>query len=349
MKKIILYSFVLGLIYVFGASEAKAQIPQGSYLASCKVASVNAAEGTLTANCNTKNDKNKVNKNFKYKYCLGDISNQDGWLTCAKDQAKINADIKAADEKAAAEKAKKDAEKAKKDAEEASENIAANKEAEKAKIAKLKPTFDAGALMILGREALPLEITNWSKQIEKNFTTAEEIKDGIKLPQVLKYLKGLISDPLSKFMRANTINLAYLEVHGRESTPVEQATWDGQFLTGKATFASMVLGEKDKLNKNAADRKAMIDRVYLKTMGRNATADEIKYWQSSPDHFRQIVEAARTYLYSTNGVQDRVDTAARALKAANKPAADGDVKKVLTNFSNKKAIYSEMVEELKKG
>lgn len=343
MRKITMMTILLSGLFFIAAADAKAQngVPPGSYTLSCQINSVDSANGKLTAVCNSKSGKKKLNRDFRYKYCVGDISNQDGYLTCTRDQAKIDADNKAAAEKAAAEKAQKEAE-----AEAASK--AAGKQAEKDKIASLKPIFDAGALLVLGREAQPLEIINWSKAIEKNFTTAEEVNAGIKLPQVLKYLKGLVSNPISKFMRANTINLAYLEVYGRESSPTEQAAWDVQFQAGKATYASMVLEEKNKLNKNSAERKAMIDRAYQKAMGRTATAEDVQYWQPTTDHFRQIVEAARVYLYSTKGVQDRVETATRALKAANKPAADGDVKKVLTNYSSKKAIFSEIVEDLKK-
>lgn len=336
MKKIILCSFVLGLIYVFGALEAKAQIPPGSYTLSCQIISVNSANGTLTAVCNSKSGKTKINRDFKYKYCLGDISNQDGYLSCAKDQAKMSADAKAADEKAAAEKAKKDAEK------DAEQNAAA-KEWEKAKIAKFKSAFDTAALLVLGRETSDLEVSIWLKNMQKQ--SPGQFETEVKFTDVVKYLKTLIAQPLSSTLRTGAINNAFREVYGIDALPVQQAQYDAQIRAQQATYSSIVLTEIKNLNEDKIARKLMIARAYKKSMGRVTVQSEMDYWLPRADHFRQIVEASRSWLYSANGSKDLAETVKRALEVNKMPGeniSNAKISDAMKKFTVKKLIFDEM-------
>ena len=109
---------------------------------------------------------------------------------------------------------------------------------------------------------------------------------------------------------------------------------------------------KEDTQKTAA-RKEMINQVYLKAMGRNATTAEKDYWLPKNENFNQLVAASREWLYSTDGAKDWVATVQRAMtiKLKRQPTEDESWNALayfdrLKTQKNKRMIYDEMVHQL---
>ncbi len=171
-----------------------------------------------------------------------------------------------------------------------------------------------------------------------------EWNEGFRYTDAVKYLRILLAQPDMVGIRAQTVDLAYREIYGRASTPIEQASWEVQIKAQKAWYASIVGAELKKLNASQAQRRLMLDRVYQAGMGRNADDNDRAYWLARPEHFRLIVEANRTWLYSANGVNDLVQTVTRALTAkSGKAPSDAQIKAAMMNYTGSRLIYSEMI------
>lgn len=205
--------------------------------------------------------------------------------------------------------------------------------------------FTTAAALVMGGETPDYEIKDSVIAFARTSRYSEKFNEGIKLNDAINWFKDKLSYPSSEIRRKLVINNAFQEVYGRDSMPNELSAWDTEVMAQKATYASIVLAEKGKLNKNSVERKATIDRAYQKSMGRNAAAEDLQYWQPRPEHFRQIVEAARTYLYSPSGAKDLKETVTRAYQTKYKgsPLVDSRIAKLTTDFTTTKSIYVEMI------
>lgn len=154
--------------------------------------------------------------------------------------------------------------------------------------------------------------------------------------------------------RFATIGDAWLEVfvgsitdqiYGRMPTAAEKSFYVPRLKERKETFASIFLAEKNKLNKTAAERQAMINRVYQKTMGKDASSSELEYWQPRKEVYREMIDTTRTYLYTPSGANDLKATVTRAYQAKykNSPLVDSRIAKLTADYTKSKLIYVEMI------
>ena len=65
-------------------------------------------------------------------------------------------------------------------------------------------------------------------------------------------------------------------------------------------------------------------------MGRSATDADRSYWLGRTEHYRQVLDAARAWLYSGGGSNDLAETVTRALQAKKGSApSDAEIKTAL--------------------
>lgn len=312
-----------------------AQLPAGSYQQSCQVYSVD--DVMMTATCKSKAGKTKLNRNFKYIYCLGDISNQDGFLSCAKDQAKIAADQANAAAAAAAAKAEADKKKAQDDAVAAAEAKFNEQEA-------AKPAFASAANVFLGRNPLAQEVPQWLTLMNApEYGMAAQAADGVSYVEAAAFLKAHLTKPGSAKLRAEAIDNAFLEIYGRPSTSLEQAKWDAQVKVGKAWYVPIVGQERAAMMASPTARMATINAAYFASFGRDGSAAEVAYYQPRTEHFRQIVALNRNWLYSSSGAPELILTIARAQIAKGQTPDDATIKADLPGYTAKRATYAEML------
>lgn len=175
---------------------------------------------------------------------------------------------------------------------------------------------------------------NWNRKFNAGFTAA----DGMNFLKERFYTVG--DGWLEVFVGTITD-----QIYGRIPTKTEKDLYIPRLKEQKETYASIFLAEKNKLSKNAAERKAMINRVYQKTMGKDATAAELQYWQPRSEIYREMIDTTRTYLYSPSGANDLKETVTRAYqtKYKNSPIVDSRIAKLTADYSKSKMIYVEMI------
>ena len=216
-------------------------------------------------------------------------------------------------------------------------------------IQKMDAAFAAGSVLVLGRNPQGSETSQWiAMMASPEYGMSEQVAHGITFLDAAKFLKMLIAKPAGAAVRAEAIDNAYQEVYGRPSTAVEQAGWDAQVKASKAWFASIVVKESATLNASPAERKAMIDRAYQRAEGRAPYAGDAQFWGPKNQHFREIVEAERAWLYTDKGANELVAVAGRAwLALYGSPPTDANTKAMLIKATPTKMVYAEMVKPAK--
>lgn len=316
--------------------EVAAQgLPPGSYQQSCQVTGI---YGTiLEANCKTKSIDKSIwtpakdgvyrKTSIDFEFCIDDIRNDNGRLTCAKD---LEAEQKKKADKAAAE--------AKKQANAALEAL----------VSSSNSAFAAAAPLVLGRPPFTGEVAYWIP-IMKSYGMSQQLQEGLKFSDAVAFLKKFMAEPIGSARGVEAIEYAFQEVYGRYATPLEQAYWESQIKAQTAWYAPIVSAERAKLNKDSALRKAVINHAYQLAFGRDANSIDLQYWMPRSEHFRHLLAAQRVWLYSANGAGDLVETTTRALQKVNgKAPTDAQVKAAMKYFSIKNVIYRSMVKYLEK-
>ena len=212
-------------------------------------------------------------------------------------------------------------------------------------IQKMNAAFAAGSVLVLGREPKPSEPYPWiTMMVTPEYRMSEQVSKGITFLDAQKFLKMLIAKPAGAAVRAEAIDNAYLEVYGRPSTAMEQAGWDAQVKASKAWFASIVVKESAKLNASPTERKAMIDRAYQRAEGRAPYAGDAQFWGPKNQHFREIIEAERTWLYTDKGAGELAAVAGRAwLALYGTPPTDANTKAMLIKATPTRMVYADML------
>ncbi|MCW3846300.1 hypothetical protein OF829_03545 [Sphingomonas sp. LB-2] len=213
---------------------------------------------------------------------------------------------------------------------------------------RVDKAFGSAAIIVLGRTVNPNEIYPWLVLMgTPEYGMSDEIANEVDLNGAVKFLKAFIAKPAGAGLRAELIDRAFLEVHGRNSTPLEQASWDAEVKAGKAYYASIVVKESAKLNASPALRKEMIQRAYLFAEGRLPYPGDLAFWGGKQEHYREIVEAERKWLYSPGGAKELVEVAKRAWKAAyGTVPSDEALKAVLVRATQGKMVYAELAKAL---
>jgi len=210
---------------------------------------------------------------------------------------------------------------------------------------KMNAAFAAGSVLVLGRDPKPSEPYPWiTMMATPEYGMSEQVSQGITFLDAAKFLKMLIARPAGAALRAEAIDNAYLEVYGRPSTAVEQASWDAQVKASKAWFASIVVKESAKLNASPAERSAMIARAYQRAEGRAPYAGDAQFWGPKNQHFREILAAERAWLYTDKGANELVAVAGRAWQARyGTPATDANIKAMLIKATPTRMVFAEML------
>jgi hypothetical protein len=178
----------------------------------------------------------------------------------------------------------------------------------------------------------------------------EKFRDGLKLGDAVNSWKSWLASPFTgDGNRSKVIAQVYREVHGTTPTIDDYNAWTTKIKARLAWYTTIVGAEKAKLNGDPALRKATINRVYYAAMGRPADEVSYQYWMAQPDHYAQMVEANRRWLYSPNGEKDLRGAVRVALypKLKREPTAaeiDAGVKQVKPG----RLIYREMLAVLQK-
>ena len=179
-----------------------------------------------------------------------------------------------------------------------------------------------------------------------------EWNEGLKFSDAVKALKMYLAQPNIGGVRVATIDNAFLEVYGRPTTTVEMLEWEPQVKAQTAWYATIASAEIKKLNsnigtrRNTTGRRPMVDQAYKTSMGRIANDGESSYWLPRTEHYRLIVAASRSWLYSDGGTKDLISTIKLALATKNGAApSEADVKAAIIKFKGNaaKPIYAEMI------
>jgi len=212
-------------------------------------------------------------------------------------------------------------------------------------VQKMNAAFAAGSVLVLGRDPKPSEPSQWIAMMgTPEYGMSQQVAQGISFLDAAKFLKMLIARPAGAALRAEAIDNAYLEVYGRPSTAVEQASWDAQVKAGKAWFASIVVKESAKLNASPVERSAMIGRAYQRAEGRAPYAGDAQFWGPKSEHFREIVAAERAWLYTDKGANELVAVVGRAWQAKyGTQATDTNTKAMLIKATPTRMVFAEMV------
>jgi hypothetical protein len=178
----------------------------------------------------------------------------------------------------------------------------------------------------------------------------ERFRDGLKLGDAVNYWKDWLASPFTgDGNRGKVISQAYTEVYGTTPKVDEYNAWMTRIKAKQAWYTTIVGAEKSRLKGEPARRKAMINHVYYTAMGRPAAEVDYQYWMAQPEHYVQMVEANRKWLYSPNGEKDlrgavRVALYPKLKREPTPAEIDEGVQKVKPG----KLIYREMLPVLQK-
>lgn len=205
----------------------------------------------------------------------------------------------------------------------------------------------AAAVIVTGEKSSS-KIYEWAKALAADPKYAEKFNEGLKFGDAVSWLKARIAT--NGVDRLFAIDNAFQEVYGRNSTPLEQATWDPQVKAQKAWYAPIVLAETAKLNDNPETRRTMIFLAYEWAFGRKPTEAEIQKWKAGKEHFRLLLDEHRRWLYTSDGAQERVDMLTNiysAKYAYNKSKSKENwLKTALATIADEKMLYFEIVKNL---
>lgn len=328
MRLILLASLVFSLAATLPAAPAAAQsvagAPPGSYLLTCVATKVDTTRKILAARCKRK-DGTYADTTLIYRVCMPEIINYNGMLACEIDYA-------LAEKERAADRLRK----AEKDAE---AKVAQYKQA----MADARPALNSAAQVVMGRAPTGSEATMWATYLFADPATQPLMLGKLKFNDGVTYLKGYLASPERAQERQDTVDRAFREVWGRNSTPAELATHDAA-LRAKAVNYAQLLGKlrNDYLAASGA-REAATGQAWQNCMGRAPTATETAQFKSQSLHYAQILLNCRAALYSPAGAKDLVETITRARTAANgKAPSDAEIKAAITQYGKTKAIFIEM-------
>jgi hypothetical protein len=178
---------------------------------------------------------------------------------------------------------------------------------------------------------------------------AEEFKTGMNFVQAVKFLRYDLATSNNATNRVQVVRDAIATVYGREPTGPEMVTLQKQIAANQGWYAGIVSTETKKLNNDKAVRQDVIDRAYLKGMGRKASAADHSTWASRPEHFALLVEAIRNHLYSPAGAEDLKQTVTRALappaERGGRPSrvlSQKEIDAAIAKFTPEKRIFADM-------
>lgn len=210
--------------------------------------------------------------------------------------------------------------------------------------ARVQAAFTSASVIVLGRKPSENDFLIFlTLMVSPEYGMAQQVTDEVKFIDAVNFLKVAIAKPQGAALRAEAIDNAFLEVHGRPSTPLEQATWDPQVKAGKAWFAPIVTKERARLNAAPAERQEAVRRVYQFAEGRMPTPGDRDFWGKRTEDYADMVAAERKWLHTPAGANELVEVAKRAWQAAHGAApSDVQLKAALIKAAEGKLVYAEL-------
>lgn len=218
----------------------------------------------------------------------------------------------------------------------------------KAPCAQAKNAILSASVLVTGDE---LKGDDWTYTANAMLSSPEigeaKFKDGIKLVDAVNYFKSYLASPMTgDGNRAMVVRNAFNEVYGSAPLMQQEKSYIELIKQKKAWYATIVSDEQKNLYANGQARKETINRVYSYAMGRSAKQEDLDYWTARTNDFRQIFQAARTYLYSDAGKADLHDAVRRALNYVNKqPPTEEQIAAATEKFRAGKKVHREMIGE----
>jgi hypothetical protein len=283
--------------------------PSGSYQQSCKNYKM-AFGHMLFGQCRDNSGKN-VSARLRFTFiCNGDISNNNGKLTCAKSNQ--SPQFKAA--------------------------VSAFTSASVTVLGRVPKS-----LGIEETDNSESEMLYWLSYMH-SINMQQQYQDGTKFSDAVTVLKNLLGQ--QAVIRQEIVNRAYLEVYGSKPGQAQLDFWCQQLAAKTDWYVTMVdkLNKELNSNKGLFDRRTIIRTVYVTAMGRDARDNDLNYWQSRTENYTQMLLANRNWLYSDAGNTDLRETVTTAFKMKMKrDPSPKEVTDTANLFRPKKLIYIEMV------
>jgi hypothetical protein len=302
---------LIGLIWGIQAVPAVfAQTPPGgSYQQSCK--NYEMAFGHMLIGQCRNTSGNYVATRLRFTFiCNGDISNNNGKLTCAKSNQ--SPQFKAAVS--------------------AFTSASATILGRSPKSVGIEETDNSESEMLY-----------WLSYMH-SINMQQPYQDGTKFSDAVTVLKNLLAQ--QPVIRQEVVKQAYLEVYGSLPGASPFNFWCQQLAAKTDWYVTMIAKLNQELNSNKGpyDRRTIIRTVYAMAMGREARDGDLNYWQPRTENYSQMLLANRNWLYSDAGKNDLRETVKIAFKVKMKrepsPTEIDDTAKL---FTPKKLIYIEMI------
>lgn len=324
---------VLTFVFLAAHGNARAQngwLPPGSYQKSCKNMGAQIYvynDGTkspyLIATCNEKGWTFGKGDPFPstlqdFHLCDGDIWNDDGTLKC-------------------------------------------NKNANSKLMQTAKSAARSGWQKATGSQPSDAQVSDIVSQMITNGYLAKFF-GGLKSSDVESFINQKATDLNSGEWRAKIIKQAFYDAWGYSAMPpATLAKWDAkikamaasssnvgdilkQAANFKAPYAMVLQGEADDIGKDKISKRLVTMNAYKTALGRAATQNEMKIWESKTSlSFRHVVDAIRSAMYLPAGAAMLTDMYRRALECRGAGApTDAQVTQMIIKYSGDKRIYAEL-------
>jgi hypothetical protein len=285
------------------------EVPSGSYQQSCKNYKM-AFGHMLFGECRNISGK-YVSARLRFSFlCSGDISNNNGKLTCTKSSQ--SPQFKAA--------------------------VSAFTSASAVVLGRAPKSVG-----IEETDNSESEMLYWLAYMH-SLNMQQQYKDGTRFSDATTVLKNLLA--MQPVIQQEVIQRAYQEVYGSKAEPPHSNFWCQQLAAKTDWYITMVgkLNAELNANKGPYDRKTIVRSVYVQVFGRDADKGNLAYWLPRTENFSQMLLANRNWLYSDAGKTDLEETVRRAFKQKmKKDPTPEEVSDTAKLFTPKKLIYYEMV------
>jgi hypothetical protein len=283
--------------------------PSGSYQQSCKNYKM-AFGHMLFGVCRDTSGKD-VSTRLRFTFiCNGDISNNNGKLTCAKS------------------------------------NQSPQFKAAVSAFTSASATVLGRAPKSVGIEETDnnaSEMLSWLSYMH-SINMQQQYQEGTKFSDAVTVLKNLLGQ--QPVLRQEVVNRAYMEVYGSQPGQAQSNFWCQQLDQKTDWYITMVAKLNQELNSNKGpyDRRTIIRTVYAMVFGRDAREGDLNYWQPRTENYSQMLLANRNWLYSDAGNTDLRETVKTAFKVKmKKDPTPQEITDTANLFRPKKLIYIEMI------
>lgn len=169
-----------------------------------------------------------------------------------------------------------------------------------------------------------------------------DLRDGrLKQSQIYEFLKmGMRKNDLERIIAIFNV---YKDIMGREPSVADYGYWRQQLISNPIwAYQTIALEASNYLQKTPAERTETIRRVYYTAYGREPLPQDLAFWMPRKENYSEMKQAARDYLYSPNGKQERDDLIQRIyLARTNKRPDTGQYQALSIIMTIGKLLYDE--------